>query len=221
VPRKTRPRNGGPQFDPKTILARLKGTNSRAYGPSVQIYAQGDPSTTVFYVEKGQIQLSVVSRQGKEAVIAILNSHSFFGEACLNGQSVRPAAARTVTSCVLSEIPKRAMVSTLRTDPAFSAYFVSYLLSRGQRVEEDLLDQLFNSSEKRLARLLLLLAQVGKDSKPTRILPRVNQGTLAGMIGTTRERVSYFMNKFRRLGLIEYNGELRVHDSLIQLVLHD
>jgi CRP/FNR family transcriptional regulator, cyclic AMP receptor protein len=221
MPRKARLHKAPTRFDPKAFLAWLKGKNTKEYDPDVTVFAQGDPSDAVFYLEKGRVALSIVSRQGKEAVIATLTSHSFFGEACLNGQAVRTATAHTATPCTLTRIPKRIMLRALRENPEFSGYFVSYLLSRNLRVEEDLVDQLFNSSEKRLARLLLLLAHFGKDGKTELVVPRVNQGTLASMIGTTRERVSHFMNKFRRLGLIEYNGGLHVHSSLMQVVIHE
>lgn len=218
--RKRLARTGNIGYHLKPFLERWQSSPyRRAYGPKATIFAQGDPSDAVYYVVNGRVVLTVVSRQGREATIATLNSHTFFGEACLIGQPVRPATARTATPCTLLRIPKRVMKVALRDAPAFSEYFVAYVLTRNQRIEDDLVDQLFNSSEKRLARTLLLLAHFGKNGKSETVMPRVTQATLANMIGTTRERVSHFLNKFRRLGLIEYNGELRVHSSLIKVIV--
>lgn len=210
------------RFQPKGFLARWQNwMTTKEYRQNQTIFAQGDPSDAVFYIEKGRVNLIAVSRQGKKIVVAILNDGSFLGEACLSGQAVRPATARTETAGILTRIPKRVVTRALREDFSFSEYFVSYLLARNLRIEEDLMDQLFNSSEKRLARALLLLANFGKDGRSETVMPRVSQEMLAGMVGVTRERVSHLMNKFRRLGLVKYNGELSVHSSLINVIHHD
>jgi len=175
----------------------------------------------VFYIQTGKVKLTVVSQQGKEAVIAILERGAFFGESCLAGQSVRTATATAVEDCSLLRIDKEAMLLVLHQEPTFAELFMAYLLAHTIRIEEDLVDQLFNSSEKRLARVLLLLAHFGKEGKPETVIAKISQETLAEMIGTTRSRVSFFMNKFRKLGFIEYNGELRVHSSLLNVILHD
>ena len=189
------------------------------YGPGITVYAEGDHSDAVFHVIKGQITLSVVSERGKEVIAAVLNRHAFFGEACLIGQMARSATARTVTPCTLARIPKQAMLRALRTNRSFSAYFVTNVMVQHLRLQEQLARQMFDSSERRVARLLLMLARSGKD-RPTEIVPpRVSQTTMAAMLGITRERVNYFMNKFRRLKFIEYNGHLLVHSSLLQSVL--
>ena len=185
------------------------------------LFAQGDPADAVFYIQSGKVKMTVVSEHGKEAVVALLEIGSFFGEGCLNGQPRRLARATAFTEAGVLRIPKDEMVRVLRTEPAFAARFLSYLLQRNSRIEEDLIDQLFNSSEKRLARVLLLLANFGKDSEPEPVLPKISQEVLAEMIGTTRSRVSFFMNKFRKLGFIEYNDTLEVHQSLLNVVLHD
>ena len=189
--------------------------------PQRPIFTQGEAADAVFYIQDGQVKLTVVSAQGKEAVIAILEARSFFGEGCLAGQPRRMATATALTDCSLMRIEKPAVLRVLHAEPAFSALFVAYLLSRNVRIEEDLIDHLFNSSEKRLARVLLLLAHFGKDGKEELVIPKVSQETLAEMIGTTRSRVSFFLNKFRKLGFIDYNGELRVHSALLNVVLHD
>jgi CRP-like cAMP-binding protein len=185
------------------------------------IFAQGDPAATVMYIQQGGVKLSVISKTGKEAVLAILGQGDFLGEACLAGHSVRMATATAMTASTLLAIDKHEMSRVLHADHGLSDIFISYVLSRNIRVEEDLVDQLFNSSEKRLARTLLLLARYGKQSPPTQVLPAISQEVLAEMVGTTRSRVNFFMNKFRRLGFIEYNGELRIHRSLLTVVLHD
>jgi CRP/FNR family cyclic AMP-dependent transcriptional regulator len=211
-----------PPFDPKIFLARVEAGKTRTgLRPRQIIFSQGDLADAVFYIEKGKIELRVLSQQGKEAVLAILGVGDFFGEGCLAGQPLRMATAAAATDCEVMRLEKSAMIQVLRDEPEFSALFISYLLTRNIRIEEDLVDQLFNSSEKRLARLLLLLANFGKEGKPEPVIPKVSQETLAEMIGTTRSRVSFFMNKFRKLGFIEYNGGLRVHSSLLNLVLHD
>jgi CRP/FNR family transcriptional regulator, cyclic AMP receptor protein len=209
-------------FDPQTFLAHIgAGRTLAAYRPRSLIFAQGDAADAVFYIQRGQVQLTVVSAQGKEAVIAILEAQAFFGEGCLAGQPQRIATATAHTDCALMRIEKSAMMRVLRDEPAFAALFTAYLLSRNNRIEEDLIDQLFNSSEKRLARVLLLLAHFGKDGHTELVIPKISQETLAEMVGTTRSRVSFFLNKFRKLGFIDYNGGLHVHSSLLTVVLHD
>ncbi len=210
-------------FDPRLFLTKLAtGKNSREYQTAASIFAQGDPADAVFYVESGKVKLTVVSTRGKEAVIGILPEGSFFGEGCLAGQSLRMATATAMERSTITRVGKETMVRTLHQDPEFAERFVAYLLSRNIRIEEDLVDQLFNSSEKRLARLLLLLANFGHESKPIPVVAKISQETLAEMIGTTRSRVSFFMNRFRKLGFVDYNGGgMRVHSSLVSVVLHD
>ena len=191
------------------------------YSSSQKIYAQGDPATTVMYIQDGGVKLSVVNEVGKEAVVAILGPGDFFGEGCLAGQEIRIGTATAITPSAILVIEKNEMMRVLHTEHALSDRFMSHMLSRNIRIEEDLVDQLFNSSEKRLARTLLLLARFGKESQPQRKLPKVSQEMLAEMIGTTRSRVNFFMNKFRKLGFIQYNGGLHVHNSLLSVVLHD
>ena len=211
-----------PPFDPKLFLARVEAGKTRTELRRRQIvFSQGDPADAVFYIEKGKIELRVWSQQGKEAILAILDVGDFFGEGCLIGQPLRMATAAAATECSVMRLEKSAMVAVLRDEPVFAALFITHLLTRNVRIEEDLVDQLFNSSEKRLARLLLLLANFGKEGKPEAVIPKVSQESLAEMIGTTRSRVSFFMNKFRKLGFIEYNGGLSVHSSLLNVVLHD
>jgi CRP/FNR family cyclic AMP-dependent transcriptional regulator len=185
------------------------------------VFAQGDPADALFNIQKGKIKLTVVSNTGKEAVIAVLGPGDFFGEGCLAGQSLRMSTATAMTECSIMRLERATVMEKLQKDPAFSKVLLSYMLTRTIRIEEDLIDQLFNSSEKRLARALLLLANFGKEGKPEIVIPKISQETLATMIGTTRSRVSFFMNKFRRLGFIEYNGTLEVHSSLLNVVLHD
>jgi CRP/FNR family transcriptional regulator, cyclic AMP receptor protein len=191
------------------------------YRGSQKVYSQGGPATSVMYLQKGGVKLTVVNAVGKEAVLAILGPGDFFGEGSMAGQSVRMGTATAITPTTLLVIGKNEMIRVLHAEHAFSDRFVAYMLSRNIRIEEDLIDQLFNSSEKRLARLLLLLANFGKEGKPEAVIPKVSQETLAEMIGTTRSRVSFFMNKFRKLGFIEHNGGLSVHSSLLNVVLHD
>ena len=185
------------------------------------IFAQGDPADAVFYVQKGRVKLTVVSKQGKEAIVALLGADEFFGEGCLAGQPVRMSTATANEDATVLRLRKKAMVRLLHNDQRFSELFTTYLLSHNIRIEEDLVDQLFNSSEKRLARVLLLLAHFGKEGKREPVIPKISQESLAGMIGTTRSRVSHFMNKFRKLGFVDYNGGLLVHSSLLNIVLHD
>lgn len=209
-------------FNPRAFLAKVgTGKSILEYRKNQVIFTQGDVADTIFYIQKGRIKIVVISDQGKEAVVAILEPHQFFGEGCLNGQSLRIATATAMEECLLTSITKTAMMEVLRTEPKFSEMFVAYLLTRNSRVEEDLIDQLFNSSEKRLARLLLLLANFGKEGNPQPIDQNIDQGTLAEMIGTTRSRVSSFMNKFRKLGFISYNGKVEVHRSLLNAVLYE
>ena len=210
-------------FDPLLFLAKVgRGKTSQLFPKKHAIFSQGDAAEAVYYIQTGKVKLTVVSQQGKEAVIAILERGAFFGESCLAGQSIRTATATAVEdSTSLVRIDKEAMIRVLQEEPAFAELFMTYLLAHTIRIEEDLVDQLFNSSEKRLARALLLLAHFGKEGKPETVIAKISQETLADMIGTTRSRVSYFMNKFRKLGFIDYNGELRVHSSLLNVVLHD
>ena len=209
-------------FDPKVFLdTENVGRTISKYRKDQTVFAQGNSADAVFYIQKGKVKITVVSEQGKEAVVAILGQDEFCGEGCLTGQPRRLATARAMTECEIMRIEKEAMIRVLHEEPAFSEMFVAHLLARTIRVEEDLVDQLFNSSEKRLARALLLLANFGKDGRPEPVIAKVNQETLAELIGTTRSRVSHFMNKFRKLGFIEYNGHFEVHSSLLNVVLHD
>lgn len=209
-------------FDPKTFLAKVgEGKTILEYNKDQVVFAQGDVADTIFYIQKGRVKLVVISEQGKEAVVGILGPGQFFGEDCMNGHSVRIATTTAMEECVITAITKISMLATLHDQPAFSELFMMYLLTRNSRIEEDLIDQLFNSSEKRLARLLLLLANFGKEGSPQPIIPNISQETLAEMIGTTRSRVSFFMNKFRKLGFISYNGKIEVHNSLLNAVLYD
>jgi CRP/FNR family cyclic AMP-dependent transcriptional regulator len=210
------------QFDPKDFLAKVGGGRTiTKYRKKHVIFSQGDAARSVFYIQHGEVKVTVVSAQGREAVIAILGKDEFFGEGCLAGQSRRISTATAVTDCEVMKIEREAILRTLRDQPAFSELFVAHLLTRTIRVEADLVDQLFNSSEKRLARALLLLANFGKEGRPETITAKVSQETLAEMIGTTRSRVSFFMNKFRKMGFITYNGTLQVHSSLLSVVLSD
>jgi CRP/FNR family transcriptional regulator, cyclic AMP receptor protein len=212
----------GPEFDPDSFLATIgEGRKIVTAAKKQTIYAQGDVADSVFYVQKGKVRLTVVSQTGKEATIGILNEGNFFGEGALAGQLIRMGSAAAMTDCELLRVDKKAMMSALHQGHAFSDIFVAYLLARNIRFEEDLVDQLFNSSEKRLARILLLLAHFGKEGSPETVIPKINQETLAEMVGTTRSRVSFFMNRFRKLGFIHYNGGLQVHSSLLNVVLHD
>ena len=209
-------------FDPKSFLSKVgEGRSIRKYCKDDVIFSQGDAADAVFYIQKGKVKLIVVSPQGKEAVVAILGANDFFGEGCLAGQRQRIATVAVLADSVIMRLNKSSIVGVIHREPAFSEMFIAHLLSRTIRVEADLADQLFNSSEKRLARLLLLLANFGKEGKPEPIIAKISQETLAEMIGTTRSRVSFFMNKFRKMGLIEYNGGIKVHSSLLNLVLRD
>jgi CRP/FNR family transcriptional regulator, cyclic AMP receptor protein len=209
-------------FDPSTFLATIgEGRHSLTIAKKRGIFTQGDAADSVFYIQKGKVRLTVVSKIGKEATIGILNEGDFFGEGSLAGQPLRMGSAAAMTDCQLLRIEKKAMMNALHREHALSDMFVSYLLARNIRYEEDLVDQLFNSSEKRLARVLLLLAHFGKEGVPESVVPKISQETLAEMVGTTRSRVSFFMNRFRKLGFIDYNGGLQVHSSLLNVVLHD
>ena len=210
-------------FDPRLLLTKLEvGKTSQEYQSNETVFSQGDTADAVFYIKSGKVKLTVVSKRGKEAVIAILTDGSFFGESSLAGQPLRMSTASTIQRSTIIRVEKSAMVQLLHKEPEFAERFLAYLLSRNIRMEADLVDQLFNSSEKRLARLLLLLANFGQESKPIPLVATISQETLAEMIGTTRSRVSFFMNRFRKLGFLEYNaGGMHVHSSLVSVVLHD
>ena len=220
---KPQPTNGNGGFDPEAFLARTGlGRKSLSLKKNEVAYAQGDPADTIFYVQKGRLRVTVTSAAGKEATITLVGAGEFLGENCMvSPHPIRLATATAMTDCALLRISKAEMVRALHREPAFSRVFVSFLLVRNARIQADLVDQLFNSSEKRLARILLLLAQFGKESKPETVVPKMSQETLAEMIGTTRSRVSFFMNRFRKLGFIEYNGEIRVHNSLLNIFLQE
>ena len=209
-------------FDPREFLAKVgEGKTIVEYGKDEVVFAQGDAADTIYYVQQGRLKVVVISEQGKEAVVGMLEPGQFFGEGCLNGHLLRIATTTAMEPCLVTAIAKTAMLATLHGEPKFSELFMAHLLTRNSRIEEDLIDQLFNSSEKRLARLLLLLANFGKEGSPQPISPNISQETLAEMIGTTRSRVSFFMNKFRKLGFISYNGKIEVHSSLLNAVLYD
>jgi CRP/FNR family transcriptional regulator, cyclic AMP receptor protein len=209
-------------FDPDAFLSKVNGGRTVSkYRTNKAVYQQGDPADAVFYIQIGKAKVIVTSEQGKEAVVGFLGIGDFFGEGCLGGQVLRLATVAALTECEITRIPKAEIVSVIHQEPAFAELFIAYLLARNGRIEADLVDQLFNSSEKRLARTLLLLANFGKEGAPEPVLAKISQETLAEIIGTTRSRVSFFMNKFRRLGLIDYNGRIEVHRSLLNVVLHE
>ncbi|NVN84644.1 MAG: Crp/Fnr family transcriptional regulator [Rhodopseudomonas sp.] len=209
-------------FDPKMFLATLgAGKTILQFRKNQTIFAQGDAADTVFYIQHGKVKLTVVSQHGKEAVVGILEAGQFFGEGCLNGQPIRLSTTTAMEDCTITAVTNVTLSAAIQSEPAMATVFITHLLSRNNRIEEDLIDQLFNSSEKRLARLLLLLANFGKEGNTSHILVDISQETLAEMIGTTRSRVSFFMNKFRKLGFISYNGRIEVHTSLLNAVLHD
>jgi len=211
-----------PSFNPKTFLAEVGGGKTfLSHRKNDILFSQGDAADAVFYILEGKVTLTVVSKRGKEAVVAVLEHAAFFGEACLTGQVVRLEAATVLDAAKIVRIDKATMIRLLHDEPTFSTLFLEYLLSRNVRIQEDLVDHLFNSAEKRLARVLLLLAHFGKEGKPEPVIPKISQATLADMVGTTRSRVSAFLNKFRKLGFIDYNGRLEVHSSLLNIVLHD
>jgi CRP/FNR family cyclic AMP-dependent transcriptional regulator len=214
--------NAALAFDPKAFLTRIEtGKTTRAYRNKQVVFSQGNPADAVFYIESGKVKLTVVSTRGKEAVIGVLERGSFFGEGCLAGQPLRMSTASAIQPSSIIRVDRRTMVRMLHQEPEFGELFLTYLLSRNVRIEEDLVDQLFNSSEKRLARILLLLAHFGKEPRPETVIPKVSQETLAAMVGTTRSRVSHFMNRFRKMGFIHYNGGLQVHSGLLTVVLRD
>jgi CRP/FNR family cyclic AMP-dependent transcriptional regulator len=214
--------NAGSPFDPNDFLAKVGvGRTISTYRKNQTIFAQGDAADSVFYIQKGEIKVTIVSENGKEAVVAILAKDEFCGEGCLVGQTRRIATATAMTDCEVMRLEKDAIFIALRDEPAFAKMFVEHLLLRTIRVEEDLVDQLFNSVEKRLARALLLLANFGTEGRPEPVIAKVSQETLAEMTGSTRSRVNFFMNKFRKLGFINYNGKMEIHSSLLSVVLHD
>ena len=209
-------------FNPKKFLSQVGSGKTTLTSTKKQIlFSQGDAADAVFYIKAGKVKLTVVSQQGKEAVVAILEQGGFFGEGCLAGQLVYMTTATATEDSTLVRIDKQAMIRVLHNEPSFSALFLAYLLARNIRIQEDLVDQLFNSSEKRLARVLLLMAHFGKEGTPETVIPKISQEMLAEMIGTTRSRVSFFMNRFRKLGFVHYDGGLHVHSSLLNIVLHD
>jgi CRP-like cAMP-binding protein len=211
-----------PAFDPKAFLSRIgSGKTRKDYRTDQVVFAQGAVADAVFYIQSGEVKLTVLSTRGKEAVVGVLERGSFLGEGCLAGQPFRMSTASTLQPSSIIRVGKSTMVRALHSEPEFGELFIAYLLSRNVRIEEDLVDQLFNSSEKRLARILLLLAHFGKEPRPETVIPKVSQETLAAMVGTTRSRVSYFMNRFRKMGFIHYNGGLQVHGGLLSVVLHD
>ena len=215
-------RKKGQPSDLELLLAKLpNGKTVTETERKRHIYRQGDPADSVFFLQRGKVKLAVTSKQGKEAIVAILDAGEFFGEGCLAGQPLRMGTATAMTDCVLVRIEKLAMARMLHDQHNVSELFVTHLLSRNIRYEEDLVDQLFNSSEKRLARILLLLSHFGKESRAETVLPKISQESLAQMVGTTRSRVSHFMNKFKKLGFVDYNGELTVHSGLLSVILHD
>jgi CRP/FNR family transcriptional regulator, cyclic AMP receptor protein len=214
--------NAALAFDPKAFLTRIEdGKTTREYRNDQIVFSQGDEADAVFYIQNGKVKLTVVSTRGKEAVIGVLERGSFFGEGCLAAQPLRMSTASAIQPSTIIRVGRSTMVRVLHQEPEFAELFTAYLLSRNVRIEEDLVDQLFNSSEKRLARILLLLAHFGKEPRPESVIPKVSQETLAAMVGTTRSRVSYFMNRFRKMGFIHYNGGLQVHSGLLSVVLRD
>jgi CRP/FNR family transcriptional regulator, cyclic AMP receptor protein len=209
-------------FDPKVFLAKVNGGRSiSTYRKDQIVYTQGQPADSVFYVQSGKVKKTVVSEQGKEAVVGLFGTGDFFGEGCMTGQPLRLGTVRAMADCVIVRISKADVTRVIHEEPAFAELFIAHLLARNSRVEADLVDQLFNSSEKRLARILLLLANFGKEGRPEPVIAKISQETLAEMIGTTRSRVSFFMNKFRELGFVKYNGHIEVHSSLLDVVLHE
>jgi CRP-like cAMP-binding protein len=211
-----------PVFDPRAFLGRVGlGRTVERYAKNQKIFSQGDVADTIFFIQKGKVKITVLSEHGKEAVVGIVGEGQFFGESCLEGGEIRTATGQAMEECLITVITKSAMLAALAREPKFSAFFIGYLLTRNSRIEDDLIDQLFNSSERRLARLLLLLANFGQEGNAAPIAITLSQETLAEMIGTTRSRVSFFMNKFRKKGFIDYNGKIEVHRSLLDAVLHE
>ena len=220
--RKTATSPEAPQFDAKSFLASIgPGRSTHTYKPKKIVFQQGDPADAVFHIQSGKVELKVVSEHGKEAVVAILGAGDFFGEGCLAGQPLHMASAIALAESTIIRIEKAAMIRVLHDEPTFCEMFTAFLLLRNIQFEEDLVDQLFNSSERRLARVLLLLANFGKDGKLEPVIPRISQDILAARVGTTRSRINAFMNKFRDLGFIEYNGDLKVHSGLLNVIVHD
>jgi CRP/FNR family transcriptional regulator, cyclic AMP receptor protein len=221
--RVARPSRRGKTFDQQDFLAEVaEGQSITKYTDRQSIFAQGDPADSLFYIHKGKVKITVLSKEGKEAIVAILENGQFFGEGCLVGQTHRMASVTALSECTIARLEKSVVAKVLHDEPTFSQLFIAYLLARNVRMEADLVDQLFNSSEKRLARLLLLLAHFGKEGTPEPVIAKISQETLAEMIGTTRSRVSFFMNKFRRFGFIDYDNDgLHVHSSLLNVILHD
>jgi len=209
-------------FDPKAFLSSANGGRTVSkYATNRTIYEQGDPADSIFYIQTGTVKLTVTSEEGKEAVVAFLKADDFFGEACANGEAIRLSTATALTECALTQVTKVEFNRIIHNEPTFAEFFISHVLTRSSHIQADLVDQLFNSSEKRLARALLLLANFGEEGEPEPLLAKISQETLAEMVGTTRARVNLFMNKFRRLGLIDYNGQIKVHRSLLSLFLHE
>jgi CRP-like cAMP-binding protein len=222
LPKTTKKQKGIVSFDPQQFLATVGVARTITQCPrDYNIFSQGDPADAVFYIQQGRVKLKVKSKQGKEAVIAILGVGDFFGEGCLIGQTVCLATAAAIAPSFILRIEKKEMLRVLHEERGFSDFFLPYVLSRNARTQEDLVDQLFNSSEQRLARTLLLLAHYGKEVTPETVVPEINQETLAGMVGTTRSRVNFFMNKFKKLGFIDYENGLRIHQGLLNIALHD
>jgi CRP/FNR family cyclic AMP-dependent transcriptional regulator len=214
--------NVKPPFALKVFLSKSnRGRSTAEHKTNDRIFAQGDIANTILYIKEGRVKITVLSKQGKEAVVAILKDGDFFGEGCLAGQQVRMATAVAMTKCSVMKVEKGVAVALLHEEPSFADLFMSHLLSRNIKIEEDLVDQLFNSSEKRLARVLLLLANFGKEGAPQKVIPKISQETLAEIVGTTRPRINFFMNRFRKLGFLKYNGELEIHSSLLNVILHD
>ena len=214
--------NPASPFNSETLLSTANGGRTiTTYRRNQIVFSQGEPADAVFYIQQGQVKLTVSSGRGKEAVVAIFSTGDFCGEGCLAGQLLRIATAKAIEESKIMRLEKAAMIGLLHNEQEFSERFISHLLARNTRAEADLVDQLFNSSEKRLARILLILSKFGKYDKPERVIPKISQGTLAEMVGTTRARVNFFMNKFRKMGLIDYNGHLEIHSSLLDVVLHD
>lgn len=211
-----------PRFDAQAFLMSVgTGRSTKKYPAKKTIFQQGDPADAVFYIQKGRVKLTVVSKQGREGVIAMLSAGDFFGEGCLAGQPLHMATAASMAECMIVRIEKETMIRVLHQEPTLAEMFMAFLLSRNIQFEADLVDQLFNSSERRLARMLLLLANFGKEGKLETVIPRISQDVLAAKVGTTRPRINFFMNKFRKLGLIEYNGGLKVHSALLNVIIHD
>jgi CRP/FNR family cyclic AMP-dependent transcriptional regulator len=210
------------EFDAQAFLMSVgSGRSTKKYSASKTIFQQGDAADAVFYIQKGKVKLTVVSKQGREGVVAILSAGDFFGEGCLAGQPLHMATAASMAECMIARIEKETMIQVLHQEPKLAEMFMAFLLSRNIQFEADLVDQLFNSSERRLARVLLLLANFGKEGKLETVIPRISQDVLAAKVGTTRPRINFFMNKFRKLGLIEYNGGLKVHSALLNVIVHD